>query len=579
MRKVKNIFIIFILTSIISYSQNSIDLVSKVANKIINETSFEFYSKAQEASDGLQVVNLPSNKNDEVLFYRSSIYSENNTKINFGAASTNQIDIWINGLKVFSADKFNKKIENIAYDMYTFPALFKADLLKGYNTIIVKTKGQQSGSFSLAALDNDKMINKKIKFVLPLKNEELDKYYKWFMLGPINENNIENVEQSIEEKNYYKDYYKYDDEIFSWYLPQNNILLDDIIKENYSFKKHSYFEWHYANGQMYLGMLALADASNYEKYSEHVKKFCNITLEYYNYFHYQYEILNDKNGFNHRLYRKTMLDDTGAPALPFIELYLKKSINKYKPLIDDIANYVLEKQVRLTDKTFCRPEPREWTVWADDLFMSVPFLLRYAEITKQEKYYDEAANQILLFYEKLFDPKLNLYYHGWFSDTKENSSAHWSRANGWIAWAVSEALLYIPQNHNKYNSIRSIFKKHIDGLLNFQNESGMWHQVIDKPQSYEETSSSAMFTLAIARGVRNGWLDKNYKDAAIKGWKGITNKIDDDGTVNGICQGTGIGMELEFYYSRKTPPNDPRGLGAILNAGVEISKLLSEKIK
>jgi len=255
---------------------------------------------------------------------------------------------------------------------------------------------------------------------------------------------------------------------------------------------------------------------------------------------------------------------------------MRNQLDDSKFLIDTIAAYISHGQARLSDGTLCRPEPREWTVWADDLFMSSPFLLRYAKLTGDNSYYDDAANQVLLFNDKLFDPELNIYYHGWFSDTEENTAVHWGRANGWIIWAATEALINLPKDHKDYNKILDIYRTYIESIVNYQDSSGMWHQVIDHPESYEETSSSAMFTLAIARGVTNGWIDEDYKEYAVKGWNAIADKISEDGVVEGICRGTGIGDNLEFYFNRETPPNDPRGLGAVLTAGVEVQKLINQ---
>lgn len=83
-----------------------------------------------------------------------------------------------------------------------------------------------------------------------------------------------------------------------------------------------------------------------------------------------------------------------------------------------------------------------------------------------------------------------------------------------------------------------------------------------------------MFTLALARGVRYGWLKENYRSQAIKGWEALNEKIGEDGTVVGICRGTGIGKTVEYYNERMTFDHDPRGLGAMLTAGTEIHLLL-----
>jgi rhamnogalacturonyl hydrolase YesR len=101
----------------------------------------------------------------------------------------------------------------------------------------------------------------------------------------------------------------------------------------------------------------------------------------------------------------------------------------------------------------------------------------------------------------------------------------------------------------------------------------MWHQLLDKPDSYEETSCTAIFTLAIARAVRKGWLPKAFKTYAVKGWNAVAQHISKDGVVTGICRGTEIGDSEQFYRDRKTIDNDPRGLGAVMMAGIEMTNL------
>ncbi len=324
-----------------------------------------------------------------------------------------------------------------------------------------------------------------------------------------------------------------------------------------------------------LSIWELGEISGVEKYQKFVKKWCDFIIKNIPYFRYQYDTLHALRGSFHRIFRKSMLDDAGAPVFPFLQIYMNRKNEKYHNLIYEMADYVMNKQSRLDNGTLCRPEPEKWTVWADDLFMSVPLMLRMGKITGEKKYYSDAVKQIKNFNSLLFDKNKRLYKHGWFSRTKKTSPVFWGRANGWIMWAVSEALSLLPKDYEGYSDIMKIYKEHVDGLIKYHDKSGMWHQVLDHPESYEETSCTAMFILGIARGVNNGWLDRKYSHAAVKGWNALTNKIEPDGIVHGICRGTGMGDNLEFYFNRPTIDNDPRGLGAVITAGIEITKLES----
>ncbi len=106
--------------------------------------------------------------------------------------------------------------------------------------------------------------------------------------------------------------------------------------------------------------------------------------------------------------------------------------------------------------------------------------------------------------------------------------------------------------------------------MRYQSDEGMWHQLLDKQDSYLETSCTAMFTYAIARAVNRGYIDRQYAAVARRGWKGVQSRIRPDGQIEGICAGTGVGEDLVHYYHRPTPLNDVHGTGAVLLAGAEM---------
>ena len=81
-----------------------------------------------------------------------------------------------------------------------------------------------------------------------------------------------------------------------------------------------------------------------------------------------------------------------------------------------------------------------------------------------------------------------------------------------------------------------------------QMETGLWHTVIDDPDSYLELSASAAFLRGIMQGVRLGILKrKAYEGLIEKAVKGLLDNIDDDGTVKNVSYGTPIGLDKEFY--------------------------------
>ena len=127
--------------------------------------------------------------------------------------------------------------------------------------------------------------------------------------------------------------------------------------------------------------------------------------------------------------------------------------------------------------------------------------------------------------------------------------------------------------------VLKIYKNHLDALVEKQDsKTGFWHQILDDPNSFEETSGTAIFTMAIARGINNGWIDaKKYNQYAIKGWDALKTKIKPDGTVETICIGTMSSEDPNYYKTRPTVPDDSHGLLCVLFAGLEMEKLLKTK--
>ena len=137
--------------------------------------------------------------------------------------------------------------------------------------------------------------------------------------------------------------------------------------------------------------------------------------------------------------------------------------------------------------------------------------------------------------------------------------------------AQADLLTMLPKNHPKRQALVKNFKQQVSEVARYQGENGLWYQVLDKTDSYEEITGTAMFVFGIARGVREGWIDKDFIYVAEQGLKGMMTKMTDEGDVTSICVGTGIIPSLSFYYNRKTQENAPMGEGPVLRALVEMS--------
>ena len=269
------------------------------------------------------------------------------------------------------------------------------------------------------------------------------------------------------------------------------------------------------------------------------------------------------------------LDDSGAMCAAFIKAERNGLGNKtLKPWIDNWVDWVSKKQFRLNDDTLARNRPLPNTLWLDDLYMSVPCLAQAGKLTGDKRYYDDAAKQILQFADRMFVKDRKLFMHAWAQDMDPHPAFHWARANGWAIMAMAELLDVLPENHPSRAKILALFKEHATGLTAHQGHAGLWHQLLDRRESYEETSASAMYVFAIARGINRGWLDaKAFGPAIAIGWNAVANKVNAKGQVESVCVGTGVGWEPMFYMYRPVHLLAAHGYGPVLLAGAEMIEL------
>ncbi|SHE44666.1 Rhamnogalacturonyl hydrolase YesR [Dysgonomonas macrotermitis] len=345
--------------------------------------------------------------------------------------------------------------------------------------------------------------------------------------------------------------------------------------------QNEYNDWHYTNGVLNIALLELADATNEKKYESYAFKNMDFVFDKDNlgYFRKQYDQAFKEGGWKairklswHMIFRGKRLDDNGPMGAGLIELQMRRATPAYLEYINETNEHLLYSEPRLDDGTIARIWPHENTIWADDLFMAISFLCRMGKMTGDVKYFDDAANQVLNYTKYLWHPGKQIYYHCYHTDTKELGVAHWSRANGWMLMAQADLLTMLPKDHPKRAALIENFKQQVSGVARYQGKNGLWHQLLDKPDSYEEVTGTAMFVFGIARGVREGWIHPDFIYVAEQGLKGMKTRLSDAGDVTDICVGTGIMPSLAYYYNRPVQKNAPMGEGPVIRALVEMSK-------
>jgi len=334
-----------------------------------------------------------------------------------------------------------------------------------------------------------------------------------------------------------------------------------------------YTDWRYWNGVLNIAMIRLGEVLHDKAYSGFPLKNIAFSFDNYQYFERRYKGEGKWNyPFGQRFITEE-LDDCGAMGASVIEVFRRDPQKRYREYTDQAAAHILSRQSRLPDGTLARSFPQKWTLWSDDLYMSISFLARMGELTGDQKYFDDAAVQVINFQKHLFDTRMGLMHHCWYSDVQRPGVAFWGRANGWALLAQIDLLDRLPKNHAKRAQLLGILWQHILGVARYQGAEGLWHQLLDKTDSYLETSCSAMFAYVIARSVNKGYIEPRCASIALRGWEGVMTKIRADGRVEGVCTGTSVSDDLVYYYRRPAPLNDVHGIGVVLLAGSEILQM------
>ncbi len=283
----------------------------------------------------------------------------------------------------------------------------------------------------------------------------------------------------------------------------------------------------------------------------------------------------------------------------------------------------------IVDRVFWHKAVYAYQVWLDGIFMGLPFRCLTAPITEKApknkrakvnpvtSIYDDAVNQLKITYQRTFDPKTGLNRHAYdetrktfWADKATGLSQHcWGRAQGWYTMALIEVLDALPEDYVRRSEVIDLLKSDFDAILKWQDkDSGVWYQVMDSPSregNYLESTCSAMFTYALLKAYRKGYVGEKYRDAGIKAYKGIINKfikVHPDKTISltECCSVAGLGPaetpeviaamkkinpkgsvkenrrrdgSYAYYLSEPIRDNDAKGVGPFIWASLEMEML------
>jgi rhamnogalacturonyl hydrolase YesR len=333
-------------------------------------------------------------------------------------------------------------------------------------------------------------------------------------------------------------------------------------------------DWTYSMGVVYAGMLLASDVTGDPRFQQYTIRNFDFIFDHLDYFRRQAKEFGPQPQGYRRLMEMTELDHCGAIGAALVKTLAKKDDRRYREGIALVDEHIAKRQKRLADGTLARPRPVPVALWIDDAYMSIPFLAQMGVLTGETRYFDDAAQQVAGMSQRLFDGGKGLYDHSWFEDAPNDARFFWGRGAGWMLMAMAELLSVMPADHAVRPKVLEQYRRAVQGVAAVQGGTGMWHQLLDRTDSYLESSATAMFTFAIARGVNRGWISPAYAPVAQTGWRALEQRVRPDGMIEGICVGTTAAHDAVYYHDRPTALGAMQGYGPALMAGAEMITLL-----
>lgn len=345
-------------------------------------------------------------------------------------------------------------------------------------------------------------------------------------------------------------------------------------------------KWDYTQGLVAKAMLQVYDLTEDTAYLHYVKTFAD------------YFIGEDGSIRTYKLDTYNIDRINGGNFL--YELYRFYPEERFLSAIELLRSQLLT-QPRTSEGGFWHKKIYPHQMWLDGLYMGEVFYARYAATNRQEDLFDDIANQFLTIDKHTIDKRTGLNYHGWdeskqqrWADPKTGCSPHfWSRSIGWYIMALCDVLDYMPLQHPQRKELVAILQRVCKGLLPYQDKrTGMWYQVTDYPKrkgNYLESTASAMYCYAMAKGARMGCLDEDYLQVARHTFEGMLDNVirqnaDSTFSLTQCCAVAGLGGNpyrdgtYEYYVGETVRSDDPKGVGPFIMAAIELSKSAADLV-
>lgn len=241
-----------------------------------------------------------------------------------------------------------------------------------------------------------------------------------------------------------------------------------------------------------------------------------------------------------------------GPGYAMVELYEITGEQVYLDVAETIARFMLDEAPKTAEGSLVHFR-KDTCIWCDTLWMACPVFTELAAVADKPAYQAEAVKQLSLAVKHVQNPQAHLFYHNWNETNDKTNGLFWARGNGWIVLSFIETLRREPKESEHYSLLINAFQKQIDAIVKLQDQkTGLWHTVLDKPETYVETSASAMFLYAMLEGQRLGLLEPIDPQITRRAWQALATQIDERGRVIGVSGGTGPSANLTYYANIPT---------------------------
>lgn len=555
-----------------------LDWAMFVADRFLDQAQLDMTYTLSTPYKDAEVIDFGSisyTRTANIVYALSNIYAKGSQTEEFDIAFTGHVTIWLNDEQVFSAQS-SATAPEVGFDERTYitPHHFTANLRPGENKLLIEYTAPivaTSRKLILQSKNLGRYPEKGKEIYFSLKKYAPDiKMTNWLLLGAF--------DQPQPMPLPFFTIYEGQQGKFSWTLPKIDIRAA-FVKEGKSFG------WNYHVGGFIWGLRALTQVSEQPRYAEFANQWCDHILDIRPLVAYQTQELFATRSLHWSLIDRPMLDYTSAPALSFLSRLVLDSAfensDRYQVLVDSIMDYVSEEQFRLDNGIFARQYTDDVSVWVDDMFMGLTFMIHYTAQMEDEEcrqtIFNDVVNQVIAFNELLCDPESGLFRQGAYPDRPDYKVPHWSRGNGWAIWAMTEVLTLLPRDHVHFPKILFLYRRHLEALKQYQNDEGTWHNILDDEQTEKEASGTAIFTMAIARGIRHNWVDADtFLPVLEKAWTGLLDFVDENGDLHGVKGGTNFSSDPANYARTRMLTSDTHGVFPFLFASLEMHYLRNQ---